>query len=172
MYSKRLKVFTPLSPWALRDRPLTKIACLHSIYRWYAFFTNAYQFLSTNIDLFQAVSGVGLVRNIMFPLPRHLLNPSFIDVVKAVCLGATAVGLGRPFLYAQSVSTHVRMDTNLLKWILCQAYGVAGVSKIIDILRREIVTAMRLLGASKVEDLRPEMVCIFKQNFSYVWTQL
>jgi L-lactate dehydrogenase (cytochrome) len=26
------------------------------------------------------------------------------DVVKAVCLGAKAVGLGRTFLYAQSVS--------------------------------------------------------------------
>ena len=26
------------------------------------------------------------------------------DVLKAVCLGATAVGLGRPYLYAQGVS--------------------------------------------------------------------
>lgn len=26
-----------------------------------------------------------------------------VDVVKALCLGATAVGVGRPFLYAQSV---------------------------------------------------------------------
>ncbi|PPQ89391.1 hypothetical protein CVT25_002209 [Psilocybe cyanescens] len=62
------------------------------------------------------------------------------DVVKAVCLGAKAVGLGRPFLYAQS------------------AYGEPGVSKIIQILRREIVTAMRLVGASTIQDLRPEMV--------------
>ncbi|KAF8167968.1 FMN-dependent dehydrogenase-domain-containing protein [Crassisporium funariophilum] len=62
------------------------------------------------------------------------------DVLKAICLGATAVGLGRPFLYAQS------------------AYGVDGVSKIIQILRREIVTAMRLVGASSLRDLRPEMV--------------
>ncbi|KAJ3571579.1 hypothetical protein NP233_g3659 [Leucocoprinus birnbaumii] len=62
------------------------------------------------------------------------------DVIKALCLGATAVGLGRPFLYAQS------------------AYGTAGVVKIVEILRREIVTAMRLLGASTIDDLRPEMV--------------
>jgi hypothetical protein len=27
------------------------------------------------------------------------------DILKALCLGAKAVGLGRPFLYAQSVST-------------------------------------------------------------------
>jgi len=62
------------------------------------------------------------------------------DVVKAACLGARAVGLGRPFLYAQS------------------AYGVAGVSKLIQILRREIVTAMQLVGASSVNDLVPEMI--------------
>ncbi|TFK41027.1 FMN-dependent dehydrogenase-domain-containing protein [Crucibulum laeve] len=62
------------------------------------------------------------------------------DVVKALCLGARAVGLGRPFLYAQS------------------AYGVAGVTKIVDILQRETVTAMRLLGASKIGDLNPDMV--------------
>ncbi|KAF8922417.1 FMN-dependent dehydrogenase-domain-containing protein [Mucidula mucida] len=43
------------------------------------------------------------------------------DVVKALCLGAKAVGMGRPFLYAQS------------------AYGEAGVSKAIDILQNEIV---------------------------------
>ncbi|KAH0590571.1 hypothetical protein H2248_000711 [Termitomyces sp. 'cryptogamus'] len=62
------------------------------------------------------------------------------DVVKALCLGARAVGLGRPFLYAQS------------------AYGVAGVVKIVHILEREILTAMRLLGARSVQDLKPELV--------------
>ncbi|KAF9015295.1 FMN-dependent dehydrogenase-domain-containing protein [Cyathus striatus] len=62
------------------------------------------------------------------------------DVLKALCLGATAVGLGRPFLYAQS------------------AYGVAGVLKIIQVLEREILTAMRLLGASSIQDLNPSMI--------------
>ncbi|KJA29265.1 hypothetical protein HYPSUDRAFT_32665 [Hypholoma sublateritium FD-334 SS-4] len=62
------------------------------------------------------------------------------DVVKAVCLGAKAVGLGRPFLYAQS------------------AYGVDGVSKTIEILKREIITAMRLIGVSTLNELNPEMI--------------
>lgn len=62
------------------------------------------------------------------------------DVIKALCLGARAVGLGRPFLYAQS------------------AYGVSGVVKIIHILEHEIIRAMALLGASSVHDLKPEMV--------------
>ncbi|KAF7364023.1 hypothetical protein MSAN_01061000 [Mycena sanguinolenta] len=62
------------------------------------------------------------------------------DVLKALCLGATAVGLGRHFLYAQS------------------AYGEAGVAKIVRILEREIIIGMRGLGAASVKDLKPEMV--------------
>ncbi|KAH7868466.1 FMN-dependent dehydrogenase-domain-containing protein [Lentinula edodes] len=62
------------------------------------------------------------------------------DVIKAICLGATAVGLGRPFLYALS------------------AYGEAGVIKQLDILRREITISMRLLGAASIRDLTPEVV--------------
>ncbi|KAJ3760979.1 FMN-dependent dehydrogenase-domain-containing protein [Lentinula raphanica] len=61
------------------------------------------------------------------------------DVVKALCLGAKAVGLGRPFLYAQS------------------AYGEVGVRKIISILEREIVTTMRLMGVSNIGELTPDM---------------
>ncbi|EEB98191.1 hypothetical protein MPER_02345, partial [Moniliophthora perniciosa FA553] len=62
------------------------------------------------------------------------------NVIKALCLGARAVGFGRAFLYAQS------------------AYGEAGCDKIIQILDREMTTAMRLLGASKIQDLKPEMI--------------
>ncbi|KIY72836.1 hypothetical protein CYLTODRAFT_388100 [Cylindrobasidium torrendii FP15055 ss-10] len=62
------------------------------------------------------------------------------DVVKAICLGAKAVGMGRPFLYAQS------------------CYGADGVAKAISILDSEIVKAMKFLGAAKIEDLVPEMV--------------
>lgn len=82
-----------------------------------------------------------------------------LDIVKAVCLGAKAVGLGRSFLYAQSVIGFPFFFPFLLK-ILAQAYGVDGVSKMIQILKREIITAMRLAGASNVHDLRPEMVAI------------
>lgn len=40
-----------------------------------------------------------------------------------------------------------------------QAYGAAGVVKIVRILEHEIMTGMRLLGAKTVHDLVPEMVC-------------
>jgi L-lactate dehydrogenase (cytochrome) len=62
------------------------------------------------------------------------------DVLKALCLGATAVGLGRPFMYALS------------------GYGTEGVSKAITLLQDEVITGMKLLGARNVRELVPEMV--------------
>ncbi|KZT74752.1 hypothetical protein DAEQUDRAFT_719932 [Daedalea quercina L-15889] len=62
------------------------------------------------------------------------------DVLKALCLGATAVGLGRAFLYANS------------------AYGEVGVVQTIRIMQREITLGMRLLGVASVKELVPEMV--------------
>ncbi|KZT55327.1 mitochondrial fmn-dependent dehydrogenase [Calocera cornea HHB12733] len=62
------------------------------------------------------------------------------DVLKALCLGATAVGFGRPFLFANG------------------AYGEEGVRKVIEILEEEIATSMRLLGVTKLSELKPEMV--------------
>lgn len=41
----------------------------------------------------------GLMIGLITSSSRH-----FLDVLKALCLGAKAVGLGRAFLYAQSVS--------------------------------------------------------------------
>lgn len=50
------------------------------------------------------------------------------QVIKALCLGAKAVGLGRPFLYAQS------------------AWGTEGTVKACQIMEDEIKLTMRLLG--------------------------
>ena len=62
------------------------------------------------------------------------------DIVKALCLGATGVGIGRPFLYAMS------------------AYGLPGVDRAMQLLKDEMEMNMRLIGASKVSDLNPTMV--------------
>ena len=59
------------------------------------------------------------------------------DILKALCLGASGVGLGRPFLYANS------------------CYGKEGVAHAIDIITKELEMSMRLLGVSKIEDLNP-----------------
>ncbi|KZT72246.1 hypothetical protein DAEQUDRAFT_809145 [Daedalea quercina L-15889] len=62
------------------------------------------------------------------------------DVLKAVALGATAVGIGRPFLYAFS------------------AYGQEGVERALQILHDEFEMNMRLLGARTIKEVVPEMV--------------
>lgn len=62
------------------------------------------------------------------------------DVIKALCLGAKGVGLGRSFLYANS------------------AYGKKGVVKACQLLKDEIARDMKLLGVSKLEDLKPELL--------------
>jgi L-lactate dehydrogenase (cytochrome) len=79
------------------------------------------------------------------------------DVLKALCLGATAVGVGRPFLYALA------------------AYGARGVERCVDgklacsalgkmlliactVLADELDIGMRLLGVTSLDQLRPDMV--------------
>ncbi|CAL8581415.1 Cytochrome b2, mitochondrial precursor [Xanthoria parietina] len=62
------------------------------------------------------------------------------DIIKALCLGATAVGIGRPFLYAMS------------------AYGLPGVDRAMQLLKDEMEMNMRLIGCSKVEQLNPTLV--------------
>ncbi|OSX61567.1 hypothetical protein POSPLADRAFT_1181658 [Postia placenta MAD-698-R-SB12] len=62
------------------------------------------------------------------------------DVLKAIALGATAVGVGRPFLYAFS------------------SYGQDGVEHALQILHDEFEMNMRLLGARTISEIVPEMV--------------
>lgn len=46
-----------------------------------------------------------------------------------------------------------------------QAYGAAGVIKVIRILEREVLLGMRMLGARSVSELVPEMVGILLFDF-------
>ncbi|KAL8422768.1 hypothetical protein RB596_003163 [Gaeumannomyces avenae] len=62
------------------------------------------------------------------------------DVVKALCLGAKAVGVGRAALYGLG------------------AGGWRGVERTFEILNAEMTTCMKLLGAQKVEDLGPQFI--------------
>ncbi|KAG6216288.1 hypothetical protein E4U50_006144 [Claviceps purpurea] len=62
------------------------------------------------------------------------------DVVKALCLGAKGVGLGRAPLFALGVG------------------GQAGVERMFEILQAETVTCMRLLGAKTISDLGPHLI--------------
>ncbi|KAF3901936.1 hypothetical protein ABW21_db0208111 [Orbilia brochopaga] len=62
------------------------------------------------------------------------------DIVKALCLGAKGVGIGRPFLYAMS------------------AYGLPGVDRAMQLLKDEMEMNMRLIGAPSIADLDDSMV--------------
>lgn len=62
------------------------------------------------------------------------------DILKALALGATAVCVGRPYAWGLA------------------AFGQAGVESVLDLLRRELLTAMRQAGARRLSDLQPGMV--------------
>ncbi|KAG8631684.1 hypothetical protein KVT40_000824 [Elsinoe batatas] len=62
------------------------------------------------------------------------------DIIKALCLGAKGVGIGRPFLYAMS------------------AYGLPGVDRAMQLLKDEFEMNMRLIGANSIDQLTPDMV--------------
>jgi len=62
------------------------------------------------------------------------------DVLMALALGATAVGIGRPILWGLAVD------------------GEQGVGRVLDILSGELEHVMALAGAARVEDLTPELV--------------
>ena len=62
------------------------------------------------------------------------------DIIKALCLGATGVGIGRPFLFAMS------------------AYGLPGVDRAMQLLKDEMEMNMRLIGCSCVHQLNPSLV--------------
>ncbi|TRX97610.1 hypothetical protein FHL15_001365 [Xylaria flabelliformis] len=62
------------------------------------------------------------------------------DILKALCLGAKGVGIGRPFLYAMS------------------AYGFDGVDRAMQLLRDELEMGMRLIGCTSVDQLNPSLV--------------
>jgi L-lactate dehydrogenase (cytochrome) len=57
------------------------------------------------------------------------------DIVKALCIGARAVLIGRAYAYGLG------------------AGGEAGVSRAIDILRADVIRTMKLLGCAAIKDL-------------------
>lgn len=63
-----------------------------------------------------------------------------LDVVAALCLGATGVLIGRPFYWALAVA------------------GREGVQHAAAILKAELELALPLLGVSSIAELGPELV--------------
>jgi isopentenyl diphosphate isomerase/L-lactate dehydrogenase-like FMN-dependent dehydrogenase len=57
------------------------------------------------------------------------------DIFKALALGATAVGIGRPYIWGLG------------------AFGTPGVERVLDILTRELRIVMTQMGAAKIADI-------------------
>jgi isopentenyl diphosphate isomerase/L-lactate dehydrogenase-like FMN-dependent dehydrogenase len=62
------------------------------------------------------------------------------DIMKALALGATAVGVGRPYLWGLG------------------AFGQEGVERVLDILRSELTVAVGQAGCASIKDLNPGMI--------------
>lgn len=62
------------------------------------------------------------------------------DIVKALAMGASAICVGRPYLWGLG------------------AFGQPGVERVLEILRDELAAAMQQMGAPNVAALVPEMV--------------
>ena len=63
------------------------------------------------------------------------------DILKAVCLGASAIGLGRLYGYGMA------------------ADGVNGIVRVLEILEEEIINAMANLGATTLSELNKDLIC-------------
>lgn len=62
------------------------------------------------------------------------------DFVKALCMGAKGIAIGRPYLWGLG------------------AFGQAGVERVLEILRNELMVAMQQAGAPSLRHLKPSMV--------------
>ncbi len=74
---------------------------------------------------------------------RVLIDSGFrngLDVVKALCLGADAVLLGRAYIYALAVG------------------GTQAVENLIDLMTNEIRVAMTLMGVQSIHELSPDLL--------------
>src|SRR5262249_29962211 len=66
--------------------------------------------------------------------------PRGSDIVKAPCIGASAVCIGRPYIWGLG------------------AFGQSGVGRVLELLRTETYTMMQQVGAPSIKQLVPAMV--------------
>ena len=62
------------------------------------------------------------------------------DIVKAIALGAKAVGVGRPIIWGLAVN------------------GEQGAARILSILRKDFELAMRLCGCTSIDEIQKALV--------------
>jgi L-lactate dehydrogenase (cytochrome) len=80
------------------------------------------------------------------------------DILKAIALGATAVGVGRPFLYSlcygQEGVEHLSQSTSSLYY----HRNIGHFTNNTTVLKDELEVSMRLCGITSLEQATPELV--------------
>merc|ERR1719192_1633414 len=74
------------------------------------------------------------------------------DIFKAVALGASAIGIGRPVLYSLA------------------SYGEKGIVRMVHMLQDELLMVIRLSGTPNVASLTPQM-CITRNLAEHIVPQ-
>src|SRR5262249_29771233 len=74
------------------------------------------------------------------PGHRRQRLPPRSDIVKALCIGANAVCIGRPYIWGLG------------------AFGPSGVERVLELLRTETYATMQQVGAPSINQLVPAMV--------------
>ena len=69
------------------------------------------------------------------------------DILKALAIGATAVGIARPYLWG----------------LTC--YGREGVARVLELLKTELALDMGMSGVARISDIHPSLVR--RRNWSY-----
>jgi isopentenyl diphosphate isomerase/L-lactate dehydrogenase-like FMN-dependent dehydrogenase len=88
------------------------------------------------------IEALGEIIDAAGPMPV-LVDSGFrrgTDIVKALCMGAKGVGVGRPYLWGLG------------------AFGQPGVERALELLRLELLAAMQQVGAPSLKQLVPAMV--------------
>jgi 4-hydroxymandelate oxidase len=62
------------------------------------------------------------------------------DVFKALAIGATAIGIGRPYIWGLG------------------AFGQRGVERVLELMQAELVMVMKQAGATAIGKITPEFV--------------
>ena len=82
-------------------------------------------------------------------------------VIQALCLGARAVGIGRPFMYAMGAygtdGVHKAIESEC-SFILLSLTSCKSNTDLFPVLSDEIHTSMRLLGVTSLDDLGAHMI--------------
>jgi len=80
------------------------------------------------------------------------------DIVKAICLGASAVGIGRPFMYAIKYGSEgIEHAVESKFWPISRTNSIKLMSE--TVIKDEVETAMRLCGMTNLmRDAHPDFV--------------